>query len=71
MITMIVKKDGVPVEVVMQQAQEAYEIYQQQPAAARAAFLDAIAAALENKRAVLVPLAGGETNLPAARLNGE
>jgi NADP-dependent aldehyde dehydrogenase len=64
-------EDSVPVEKVMQQAQAAFEVYKQASGKARAGFLEEIALALENKRAELVAIAGSETNLSVARLNGE
>ena len=56
---------------IMQQSAEAFEMYKQVKPAQRAAFLEAIAAEIEKQREILVQTAGEETNLPAARLNGE
>jgi NADP-dependent aldehyde dehydrogenase len=56
---------------IMQQSAEAFEVYKQIKPAQRAAFLEAIAAEIEAQREILVTTAGEETNLPAARLNGE
>ncbi|RXK87375.1 aldehyde dehydrogenase (NADP(+)) [Filimonas effusa] len=59
------------VDSVMKQAQQAYDVYGALSGAEKAAFLDAIAAAIEARREALVTIAGKETNLPPARLNGE
>lgn len=56
---------------IMQQSAQAFEAYKQVTPAQRAAFLEAIAAAIEQQRETLVQTAGEETNLPAARLNAE
>jgi NADP-dependent aldehyde dehydrogenase len=59
------------IDTTMQRAQEAFEAFKQVNGKARAGFLEAIAAALELKREALVQIAGSESNLPPARLNGE
>ncbi|WP_298733563.1 aldehyde dehydrogenase (NADP(+)) [uncultured Chitinophaga sp.] len=59
------------VDIVMQQSAAAFEAYKLVPAAGRAGFLEAIAEELEGLRESLVAIAGQETNLPPARLNGE
>lgn len=59
------------VHIVMQQAAAAFEQYKQVPAADRAVFLETIADEIESLRESLVTIAGQETNLPPARLNGE
>lgn len=59
------------IDKIMQQSAEAFEVYKLVKPAQRAAFLEAIAAEIETQREVLVQTAGEETNLPAARLNGE
>jgi alpha-ketoglutaric semialdehyde dehydrogenase len=59
------------IDTIMQQSAQAFETYKQVKPAERAAFLEAIAAEIEQQREVLVQTAGEETNLPAARLNGE
>lgn len=56
---------------IMQRSAEAFEIYKQVSPALRATFLETIAAEIEHQRDILVQTAGEETNLPAARLNGE
>ncbi|KAA2243205.1 aldehyde dehydrogenase (NADP(+)) [Chitinophaga agrisoli] len=56
---------------ILQQSAAAFEEYKKVPAAERAAFLEAIAAEIEARREPLVTVAGQETNLPPARLNGE
>lgn len=59
------------IDQIMQQAATAYEQYKDIPPVQRAAFLEAIGAEMTARREVLVKTAGEETNLPAARLNGE
>ncbi|GAA0546448.1 aldehyde dehydrogenase (NADP(+)) [Chitinophaga japonensis] len=59
------------VDTVMQQSAAAFEQYKKVPAAGRAVFLETIADELETLRESLVVIAGRETNLPPARLNGE
>ncbi|SFD57028.1 NADP-dependent aldehyde dehydrogenase [Chitinophaga sp. CF118] len=59
------------IDQIMQQSASAFEAYKQVKPAQRAAFLEAIAAEIEKQREILVQTAGEETNLPAARLNGE
>jgi alpha-ketoglutaric semialdehyde dehydrogenase len=59
------------IDEIMQQSAQAFEVYKQVKPAQRAAFLEAIAAEIELQREILVQTAGEETNLPAARLNGE
>lgn len=56
---------------VMQQAQQAFEVYKKVSAHARAVFLQQIAAAIEAAREQLVATAHEETHLPLPRLNGE
>lgn len=56
---------------VMQNAAEAFRPYSTLTPAAKAGFLNEIAAHLENAREALVAAAHEETNLPLARLNGE
>src|SRR6185312_7320189 len=56
---------------IMQRSAEAFEIYKHVSPAQRAVFLETIAAEIEQQREILVQTAGEETNLPAARLNGE
>jgi NADP-dependent aldehyde dehydrogenase len=56
---------------IMQLSKTAFEQYRKVPALQRAAFLQAIAEGIEQSREILVQTAGEETNLPAARLNGE
>ena len=62
---------GIAVNEIMQQAKNAFELYKKKPGNERALFLQAIADCIEEKRDVLVQTANEETNLPAARLNGE
>lgn len=64
-------EDLTAVDSVMKQAQHAFDVYGTLSGAAKAAFLDAIAEAIEARREALVAIAGSETNLPQARLNGE
>lgn len=59
------------VNAVMQKAQEAFAVYKKLTAEKRAAFLENMADELEAARPTLVEVANDETNLPAARLNGE
>jgi alpha-ketoglutaric semialdehyde dehydrogenase len=59
------------VDEIMQQAFDAFNLYRKISPRKRAAFLKAIADGTEKERAVLVQIANEETNLPAARLNGE
>lgn len=56
---------------IMQKAKEAFFQYKKLAVEKRAAFLDAIAEEIEALRPTLVEVANSETNLPAARLNGE
>lgn len=55
----------------MQQSGEAFAAYGKASAAQRAVFLETIAAAIEARREALTTITHEETNLPAARLNGE
>lgn len=57
--------------VVMQQAFDAFNQYKKLSPDKRAAFLETMADEIEKLRDQLVPVANEETNLPAARLNGE
>jgi len=59
------------IDTIMQQSAQAFDIYKQVKPAERAAFLETIAAEIEKQREILAETAGKETNLPAARLNGE
>jgi 2,5-dioxopentanoate dehydrogenase len=59
------------IEQIMHQSADAFEAYKQVSPAARATFLETIAAELEKQREQMVTTAGEETNLPPARLNGE
>lgn len=59
------------IDVVMQQAFDAFNQYKKLSPDKRAAFLETIADEIEKLRDQLVPVANEETNLPAARLNGE
>lgn len=56
---------------IMQQAKNAFDLYKKKTAAERAFFLQTIADCMEENREVLVQTANAESNLPAARLNGE
>jgi NADP-dependent aldehyde dehydrogenase len=60
-----------PVSQIMQQAQEAFQLFRQTAPEARAAFLECIADHIENLGDVLIHQAMQETNLPAPRLQGE
>src|SRR4051794_22757924 len=59
------------VDEVMQQAFDAFNVYKKISPRKRAAFLETIVDEIEKERAALVQIANEETNLPAARLNGE
>jgi NADP-dependent aldehyde dehydrogenase len=59
------------IDTIMQQSAQAFDTYKQVKPAERATFLETIAAEIEKQREILVETAGKETNLPAARLNGE
>jgi NADP-dependent aldehyde dehydrogenase len=59
------------IDVIMQQAFDAFNQYKKIDADKRAAFLETIADEIEKLREQLVPVANEETNLPPARLNGE
>jgi len=59
------------IETVMLQSQQAFDEYKKISAFARATFLEKIAEEIEARREELVKIANSETNLPAARLNGE
>jgi alpha-ketoglutaric semialdehyde dehydrogenase len=56
---------------ILQNATAAFAVYSKKTGAEKAAFLEAIATALESKRLEMVQNAQQETNLPEARLNGE
>ncbi len=55
----------------MQQSAGAFTAYSKTAPAQRAIFLETIAAAIEARREALTTITHEETNLPAARLNGE
>jgi NADP-dependent aldehyde dehydrogenase len=59
------------IDMVMQNAQDAFNSYKTLSPAQRAVFLNEIATALEAARTSLVPVAHEESNLPLPRLNGE
>jgi 2,5-dioxopentanoate dehydrogenase len=59
------------IEMVMQEAWSAFHIYRKFSLTQRAAFMKAIAAALEDCGDDLIQVAMRETNLPEARLRGE
>lgn len=59
------------IDLVMQNAQDAFNSFKTLSAVERANFLLEIAAAIEEARATLVPVAHEESNLPLVRLNGE
>lgn len=59
------------IDVIMQQAFDAFNQYKKIDADKRAAFLETIADEIEKLREQLVPVANEETHLPPARLNGE
>lgn len=59
------------INIVMQNAAEAFKSYSTLAPVAKADFLNEIAAQIENAREVLVTTANEETNLPLPRLNGE
>lgn len=62
---------GIDIDAVMQRAYAAFETYKKTPPDRRAAFLEAIASEIENRREQLVGVANSETNLSPARLQGE
>jgi len=66
-------KDAAPaaIDQAMQQAWDAFLVYRQTSLAARAGFMRAIADALEQISATLIPVTMRETNLPEARLRNE
>jgi alpha-ketoglutaric semialdehyde dehydrogenase len=64
-------KDQDLVDKVMENAQSAFQLYKRIPADGRARFLETIGKELDKIREDLVAIAHKETNLPAARLNGE
>ena len=64
-------KDLELVSKVMDNAQSAFELYKRIPAEGRAHFLETIGKEMDKIREDLVAIAHQETNLPAARLNGE
>ena len=59
------------IEIVMQEAWNAFHVYRKFSLQQRAAFMKAIAAELENCGDALIQTAMQETNLPEARLRGE
>ncbi|MBX3253764.1 MAG: aldehyde dehydrogenase (NADP(+)) [Chitinophagaceae bacterium] len=59
------------IDMVMQNAREAFDSFKLLSSSDRSSFLQAIAAQLEAAREVLVQTAHEETNLPLPRLNGE
>lgn len=59
------------INIIMQQAQQAFDSYKNISALERALFLKEIAAQIEAARESLVSVAHEETNLPLPRLNGE
>jgi len=59
------------VHTIMENAQAAFMGYKRIPAEGRALFLETIGAEIDKIREELVAIAHQETNLPAARLNGE
>ena len=59
------------IDMVMQNAQNAFNSYKTLSSGQRASFLNEIAAAIEAARASLVQVAHEESNLPLPRLNGE
>lgn len=65
------KLDSAQVEQATEAAAAAFREYRATTPAARAAFLDAIAAKIEGKREEIVERAIAETGLPSARLTGE
>ena len=58
-------------EIVMQQAWQAFHIYRKRSLKQRAAFMRSIATIIENLDDDLIQIAKQETNLPEARLRGE
>ncbi len=59
------------IDMVMQNALDAFNSYKTLSPAERAGFLNEVAAAIEAARELLVPVAHEESNLPLPRLNGE
>lgn len=59
------------IDDVMQRSAQAFAQYREITPSVRAAFLETIASEIEQQREILVETAQAETNLPAARLNGE
>ena len=59
------------IEMVMQNAQNAFNSYKTLSTAERAGFLNETATAIEAARELLIPVAHEESNLPLPRLNGE
>ncbi|MCC6289225.1 MAG: aldehyde dehydrogenase (NADP(+)) [Chitinophagaceae bacterium] len=59
------------IDIVMQNAANAFKKYALLTPAAKAGFLNEIAVQIENDRASLVKVANEESNLPLPRLNGE
>ncbi|MCB0710501.1 MAG: aldehyde dehydrogenase family protein, partial [Chitinophagaceae bacterium] len=59
------------INLVMQEAWNAFHIYRKFSLQQRAAFMKAIAVELDNCGDALIQTAMGETNLPEARLRGE
>lgn len=64
-------KEQALVSKIMDNAQSAYTLYKRIPAEGRAVFLETIGKEIDKIREDLVAVANQETNLPAARLNGE
>ena len=62
---------GDQIEIVMQDAWNAFHVYRKFPLQQRAAFMKAIAVELENCGDALIQTAMEETNLPEVRLRGE
>ena len=59
------------IDIVLQQAWQAFHLYRKYPLKQRAAFMRAVAVELENTGDDLIATAMAETNLPEARLRGE
>ncbi|HRN55367.1 MAG TPA: aldehyde dehydrogenase (NADP(+)) [Agriterribacter sp.] len=59
------------IDMVMQNARNAFDSYKTLSPAERAGFLNETAAAIEAARATLIPVAHEESHLPLPRLNGE
>ena len=59
------------IDMVMQQAADAFAVYRKITADQKAVFLEAIADNIESLGDALIQVASEETNLPAPRLTGE